>query len=287
METRAENTLKLIYGQSGIFGTRMSLPSRTYLFLLCLALGLPAGVRAQELAADSLATLLLGQINARRTAAGVAPLERHPLLDELARSHSANMREYRFFGLIDQNGEDPQQRKDYDYPEIVGSVGMAIAFEYGSRAAPVCQKVMAAWTEKGKHRKNMTDPGHNYIGLGVEPYLDGVYVTVAYGALLAELVTSLPPDTVLVGDSLSLIYRYLSSAPRNMLRVALLYPYPRPGRQAKYVGVANLTPSWYDQYFRIGFRCSYGPGRYSFLIGMGREMTSGGLLLQAVPPPGQ
>lgn len=254
------------------------------LFLLMLfAWGHTTQAQMPDVNPDSLEAEVLRQINELRTQAGLAALERHPLLDELAERHSANMKDYAFFDHIDQNGEDPQERKDFDFPEIIGLVTESIAYEYATDHKALATKMVDWWLEKKKRARPLYDASHNYIGVGAVQDLDGVYLTVEYGSLLAELVSTLPPDTVSAGDSLSLIYRYLApQVPRNAINAYLLFPYPDPKKGSQYVGSEALRPEWFDRYFRIRWACNHGPGLYSFVIGPGQEMAPGGVVVEVV-----
>jgi hypothetical protein len=252
--------------------------------LLCLlASHLVAQSREGYINTDSVEHAVWQRINEVREYAGLPMLERHPQLDAMARSHSQNMREGSYLGHVDSNHEDPQQRKDYDFPELIGHVAEQVAFDYGRDPDEIADKLLDYWLAKKRRRRITLDPAFNYIGIGAVQELDGVYVTVDYGSLYAELVNERPPDTVSVGDSLVLLYRYLGQAPRNEVDAYMLFPYPDKTQQAKYVGVELLSPEWFDGYFRVRLHCNYGPGLYSFLLGPPHSMAPGGVVVEAVP----
>lgn len=229
---------------------------------------------------DSLERLVWQGFNEARTAVGLPPAERHPLLDDLARYHSENMKTHKFLGHVDHNQEDPQQRKDYDFPELIGHVGEQVAFVYGPGLEAMAEAALSEWLYKRKDRKLTLNPAFNYVGVGAVQDLDGVYVTLSLGSLYAELVTELPPDTVAANSQLLLIYRYLGRQPRNEMAALLLHPYPDAKKGKQFVGVQKITPDWLDGYFRLTLSCDKGPGRYSFLFGPTNEMAPGGIVVE-------
>ncbi|MBX3102498.1 MAG: CAP domain-containing protein [Bacteroidetes bacterium] len=253
---------------------------RILVYLLCSA---PLGSPGQGYVnTDSVETAVWKRINEVRSYTGLPALERHPLLDEMARNHSENMKTHKFLGHVDHNGEDPQQRKDFDFPELIGHVAEQVGFVYGKTTDELADNAMNYWLAKKKRRRITLDPAFNYIGVGAVQDLDGVYVTVDYGSLYAELITERPPDTVSAGEKLVLIYRYLGQAPRNEVEAFFLYPYPNAAKRDAYVGVEALTPEWFDGYFRITLHCAQGPGLYSFLLGPSEGMAPGGVVVEVV-----
>jgi uncharacterized protein YkwD len=91
----------------------------------------------------------------------------------VARFHSTEMVDQRFFGHEDRQGRSPSMRADMlglrDWREI----GENIAWLSG--AVDPVQRVVANWMHSPSHRKNILDPGYRESGVGLAMTRDGKY----------------------------------------------------------------------------------------------------------------
>jgi uncharacterized protein YkwD len=121
---------------------------------------------------------VLRLVNAERVSAGCSPLRPNPLLVRVARAHSLDMGEHRYFAHDSQDGRSPFDRmRAAGYSS--GPMGENIAAGQRTPAA-----VMDAWMHSEGHRDNILNCGFHVVGIGVatvaaSPY--GIYWTQDFG----------------------------------------------------------------------------------------------------------
>ena len=149
---------------------------------------------------ESLARLIHEYINGTRKDKGLHPLAYDTALADLAKIHSRDMAEFRYFDHVDNTGKDPTRRaKIYGYKTLKkqGSritdgiseniiriplykwVVFAEGKTYHWRTEEdIARTVLSGWLESPGHRKNLLNPEADREGIGV--FITGdlrVYVT--------------------------------------------------------------------------------------------------------------
>ncbi len=111
-------------------------------------------------------------INGTRRKHNLIGLRREPLLDVIARAHSADMAARRYLSHDTPEGLNPVDRL-----ETGGAEGFALAGEnVGKTGVPEPhQEIFDAWLASPVHRKNLLAPAFNATGIGVERALNGTY----------------------------------------------------------------------------------------------------------------
>jgi uncharacterized protein YkwD len=104
-------------------------------------------------------------LNAVRSAHGLPPLERHPVLDQLAQGHASQMKAERLLGHDVGHGDPERRIQDSGIP--VRAAGENVA-----RAGSISRVHRALWASPS-HRANMLDPRFHAIGIGVASDPDG------------------------------------------------------------------------------------------------------------------
>lgn len=105
-------------------------------------------------------------LNAERIKAGLWPLATSPILSQIAREHSDDMRRNQYFGHLGSDGRSVAQRAadegfaKYGWNDVF--VGENIAAGYGNAAA-----VVAGWLASEGHRENILRPGYREVGVGL------------------------------------------------------------------------------------------------------------------------
>jgi uncharacterized protein YkwD len=159
-----------------------------FLFGLWLALSLvgplaaprsASGEPSSELAA--LEAELLDSVNRERLRAHRVALARDPVLDRVARAHSADMIERGFFSHDAPDGASPVDRLQRG-----GATGFSLAGENvgkTNRSFPN-REIVQGWLASPVHRENLMAPAFNTTGVGIARAPDGtlfytqVYVTI-------------------------------------------------------------------------------------------------------------
>ena len=119
--------------------------------------------------ADELDQRLFELTNARRTAAGLPPLEPDAALSAAARGHSEDMLRRRFFDHVNPDRETPQDRvkRDADQPAI--GVGENIWMWSGAIVPPgeaLARQAIDEWMASPAHRENVLRAGYTRLGIG-------------------------------------------------------------------------------------------------------------------------
>lgn len=132
----------------------------------------PAGVSIDAPFRD-LERRIFQKINDARTANGLAPLVWNDQIAEIARVHSQNMVEYKFFGHQDQDGLTVDGRAEsYGLTSWKG-IGENIASLQGFKdPAPVA---VEKWLQSPGHRQNILGGRWSESAVGVAEAKDGTY----------------------------------------------------------------------------------------------------------------
>ena len=116
---------------------------------------------------------MLALANAQRAAAGCGPLTADPALANVARAHSADMRDRGFFSHTNPDGLDP-----FDRAAKAGLSARAENIAYGQ---PDPAAVMDAWMNSAGHRANILDCSLTRLGVGVAEGSGGPWWTQLFG----------------------------------------------------------------------------------------------------------
>ena len=148
-------------------------------FWLALALS-PLGARAAGTAAPH-AELEAGfhrAVNRERAARNLIPLTRDATLDAIARAHSADMAQRRYFSHVNPEGRNPLERI-----QAAGVSGFTLAAENAGltdRSEPN-REILQGWLASPIHRNNLHAPPFNRTGVGIARASDGTwYYTQLY-----------------------------------------------------------------------------------------------------------
>ncbi len=117
---------------------------------------------------------MLALVNAQRARAGCAPVTADDRLATVARAHSADMRDRRFFDHTNPDGLDPFARA-----RAAGiSYARAENIAYGQ---PDAAAVMTAWMNSAGHRQNILNCSLTTLGVGVAQGAGGPWWTQLFG----------------------------------------------------------------------------------------------------------
>ncbi|WP_235928198.1 CAP domain-containing protein [Goekera deserti] len=125
--------------------------------------------------ADAAEADVLALVNEARAAAGCAPVTQDGALADLARAHSADMRDRGFFSHTDPNGQDPWAR--------ARAAGVSTArAENIARGQSDAAAVMAGWMASPGHRSNILNCSLRTLGVGVARGPGGPWWTQVLGS---------------------------------------------------------------------------------------------------------
>lgn len=140
------------------------------------AAGVKASVVVNMAAAEQSA---FNQINQKRVEMGLAPLVWSDELAAVARLHSQNMAEFKFFSHRGLDNKLVSDRADQIKIGRWRSIGENIAFNRGF-GDPV-RKAVELWLDSPEHCRNMLDPNWRESAVGVAKAADGsVYFTQVF-----------------------------------------------------------------------------------------------------------
>ena len=109
---------------------------------------------------------LLCLLNARRTEAGLRPLDVSPVLGRAARAHSEDMGARRFFAHDTPDGVEPAARiAAAGYPRTGVTVGENLA--WGEETAGSPAEIVEGWMDSPGHRANILRREFREIGIGL------------------------------------------------------------------------------------------------------------------------
>jgi uncharacterized protein YkwD len=141
---------------------------------------------------------LLARINALRLRMGLAPLQADPALDAVAQAWAARLASEGFFSHVAPDGSDLKSRlttAGYRFAsagENLGTSSGPLAAHFGIEHSP-------------GHRKNLIEPGHRRLGIGLAQRPDGLTVLVEVLATPADALDA-------SGDPLKAAYDAISTA---------------------------------------------------------------------------
>ncbi|MFN7937645.1 MAG: CAP domain-containing protein [Bryobacteraceae bacterium] len=113
----------------------------------------------------ALETQVLQQVNRERQSRGLPPLRQDPQLTKLARQHSRNMADRRFF-----SHDDPTQGDVGDRLKSAGIPWTACAENiYRASATPdPAPAAVRAWMKSPGHRANLLGKNYTRTGIGID-----------------------------------------------------------------------------------------------------------------------
>jgi uncharacterized protein YkwD len=112
-------------------------------------------------------------INKKRSEAGLEPLRWSDDLAALARQHSDDMAEFKYFSHRGSDGTMVDDRADKLGISNWTAIGENIAFARGFDDAAVC--AVDQWMKSTAHRQNLLDNRWKETGIGVAILPDGTY----------------------------------------------------------------------------------------------------------------
>lgn len=139
---------------------------------------------------------LLARINALRLRLGLSPVEPDAPLDAVAQAWAARLASEGFFSHVAPDGSDLKGRLGAaSYPfasagENLGASSGPLAAHFGIEHSP-------------GHRKNLIEPGHRKLGIGLSKRPDGLTVLVE--------VLATPPEGAPQGDPLQAAYAAIAA----------------------------------------------------------------------------
>jgi uncharacterized protein YkwD len=116
---------------------------------------------------------VLALVNAERAAAGCGALSADAGLANVARAHSADMRDRGFFDHVNLDGLDP-----FDRADRAGVTARAENIAWGQRSAA---EVMESWMNSPGHRTNILNCSLTRLGVGVAEGSGGPWWTQLFG----------------------------------------------------------------------------------------------------------
>ncbi|HNQ43530.1 MAG TPA: CAP domain-containing protein, partial [Candidatus Cloacimonadota bacterium] len=106
--------------------------------------------------------------NIERARYGISPLNYDENLADLAKLHTKNMIDKKFFAHIDHLGDAVAQRKTKYQPNlIVSSIGENLGKFINSAKTFSPQECVTGWMNSPDHRKNILDPDYTHMGVGI------------------------------------------------------------------------------------------------------------------------
>lgn len=112
-------------------------------------------------------------INEKRAEQGLPPLEWSDEVAKIARVHSQNMANYKFFGHVGQDGKMVNDRADMLGVSKWRAIGENIAFNRGYENP--CEFAVERWMLSASHKQNLLDIRWKESGIGVAIANDGSY----------------------------------------------------------------------------------------------------------------
>ena len=161
------------------------------LFSLTALLSVPALAQPRRQSAasfdDAGEAAMIARINELRTEADLAPLQRHPGLDEAARAHSRDMARHQELVHVSERTGTPAARV-----QAAGVTASRIGENIAKHATTA--GAFDAILNSPAHRAQLFEAGFTHIGLAALPTSGGTYVTQVLAAIPAP--AELPPPAV-------------------------------------------------------------------------------------------
>ena len=214
---------------------------------------------------------ILELVNRERARRGLTALRFSKRLREVARFHSRNMAEFRFFSHVDHQGRRVGERCRQRYPQLLGGFGENIAYMAGHVGPNLATQFVEQWMNSKGHRKNILSRDYDYLGVGVVRKGDRYYATQVFGSLIAFLETELP-EKLPYGSRQRLDFTFLGTFPREELSIYVTFP-DRKARyfvsdESYYVGGGPFIPTWHGaNAFSVDLAFQYGKGVYRLSVG--------------------
>jgi uncharacterized protein YkwD len=104
---------------------------------------------------------MLARVNRERTGRGLAPLRRHPRLDDAAEAHARDMFERRYY-----SHDTPEGKSAMDRIQAAG-YRARYAGENIARGQYSVEEVMDGWMESKTHRDHLLSPVFDDVGFGL------------------------------------------------------------------------------------------------------------------------
>jgi uncharacterized protein YkwD len=104
---------------------------------------------------------MLARVNRERAAHGLAPLHRHPRLDDAAQAHAQDMFTRRYY-----SHDTPEGKSAMDRIQAVG-YRARYAGENIARGQYSVDEVMDGWMESKTHREHLLSPIFDDVGFGL------------------------------------------------------------------------------------------------------------------------
>ena len=131
---------------------------------------------------------IVAYTNQARAQEGLPLLAGDDRLAEVARAHSANMADNRFFDHLNPQGQNHQQRLDARYPGLVRGSGENIArypVVVGSDQ-DFARRLVDGWLNSPGHRANILRPSFTRIGVGIAQTGNYVLATQVFAIQLSQ-----------------------------------------------------------------------------------------------------
>jgi uncharacterized protein YkwD len=129
---------------------------------MCLA----GSLKAQAPRSD-IAERVFELTNKYRQEHGLAPLKRHPALEDAARQHARDMLRRNFFSHRNPDGADLRDRlPDSRSIRVAGENLWRVDGWRGGDDREAAARIIKAWKGSAAHRKNLLNPAFTHMGVG-------------------------------------------------------------------------------------------------------------------------
>lgn len=241
-------------------------------FLLLLLL-FPA-LNAVRISEEEFEQRVFASTNLVRSQYGLPPLVYNAELSYVARLHSYNMGEKRFFEHRDPQGRDAADRVRQEYPELImAGVGENLFMSERDDRVFDPEHVVDKWMKSPGHRKNILDEEFTHLGVGIAKAGNRLYTTQVFATPILKLVSELP-GKLLNGNSYKLDFEYLSSRPKDKFSCNVSTPDSLTKVMidvfSYYEGIAPVRVIWRDEKLvTLILYFDQGSGNYSLQAGWG------------------
>lgn len=230
-------------------------------------------------------------VNVERGHSGLAPLEYDDLLAEVARAHSRDMLQRRFFAHTNPDQESPGDRAVRLHPELAARVGENIhhvmitpGFDLSEKIGleQITREAMESLMKSPGHRANILSPGYDHVGIGYAASEENVYITQVFGEEICLLDTT-PPRAWPRDSALTLRGRLIADYPLAKFAAFLKVPDPQAefaygkGRVTvggKFLKVETLS----DRRFQLSFKLDAERGDYQLMLGREEKLIPGPII---------
>lgn len=225
---------------------------------------------------SALETELYQRTNTLRQAQQLPPLQPLEILSTIARAHSKDMADRRFFEHINPEGLAPHERLMAGLPNAVNMYSgenLAQHSQDNLDTSALATELMRLWIASPEHLAQLTAPDFRHLGVGIfQDEAAGIlYATQTFATLVAQL-TETPPEIVAVNTPFSLSFTFFEAFPREELTAFLhtsngFSPIEGPNG-VFYKGKGPVSIKWVDNtHFTIRIPTELGAGRYRLRLG--------------------